>query len=112
MANPHKGEVALDVEGTSYTLKLSYNALCDAEQAFGKKATDILAEASQGSWTAMRVLFFVALKGVHPEVTLAQAGDMIGTLGLAKVLDVLSEVTTLAFNPGGTAATENPPTQQ
>jgi hypothetical protein len=112
MANPHKGETSLKIGDVTYTLRLSYNALCDMETELGVKTTAVLASAFEGSWKDTRALLYAALHGAHPETTLEGAGDLIEEYGIAKIMDVLTELAGVTFRPSKDDEPENPPKQQ
>ena len=44
MANPHRGEVALSLDGTEHTMRLSLNALVELEQVLGEQSLLALVE--------------------------------------------------------------------
>lgn len=108
MANPLKGEVPITIGGTSYVLKLSYNALCDVEQSMGQKAPEIIREVGTGSWTAARALFCAALRHSKPDLTLEQAGELIQSMGMKASTEALTNAFTAAFGEKEEGP-ENPP---
>lgn len=88
MANPHRGEVSVDVGGISYTLASSINATIEVEAMFskaeGRKVTwkEILERFNDGSMEHKRAIFWSTLRKYHPAVTLEQAGDLSDALDL------------------------------
>lgn len=111
MANPLKGETAIDIGGVSYTLKLSYNSLCEAETQSGKTSTELMGELEGGSMTAIRLLFWASLLASSPKMTISQAGDLIDEATPAKVMSALTTCIRAAFGANDAEAegeTENP----
>jgi hypothetical protein len=116
MANPHMGEVAVEIGGTPYTLVFNVNAICEIEDLLGRTWIDIARElqtwapktaangkpaqeteaetldrASRVDMRLIRALFWGALREHHDEVTLKQAGALMdGVQGGA--LDVLNKL--------------------
>lgn len=80
MANAFKGEVSLTHEGRAYIMVLDFNALCEFEDHTGKNALDVLTGLEAGKVTArdLRALAWAGLKRHQPEITLAEAGDILG----------------------------------
>jgi hypothetical protein len=93
MANVIKGEVAFEVEGRAYKLVLDFNALCEVEDVLGKGEMDLARPK------AIRAIFWASLLRHHPDVTVQEAGDLIGALGLERAGEVVAE----AMNRSGLA---------
>ena len=57
MANPHLGEVPLKVDGETYMISLSLNAMCELEEAFGKPLLEVIGdlEAAQNDPKKLKV---------------------------------------------------------
>lgn len=108
MANPHKGEVPLEIGGTLYTLRLDFNALCSAEAASGKTVSALIAELQTGSITAMRFLLWAAITWRVDDFTLLKAGELMGDGGLDVVAVALTKAIELTFPPATAVTTENP----
>ncbi len=87
MANPHKGETSIEIDGKTYTLALTLNAMCELEDLLGTPEKEvsfieIVHAVTQRKRTShMRALFWAALREHHPEVTLKQAGTLIQKMG-------------------------------
>lgn len=108
MANPHQGETSIEIGGTLYTLKLSTNALCEVEDATGRSISTL---NYVGSLRDIRALFWGALRGAHPKVTLADAGKMMDVAGVKAVSAAVGKAIALAFPPEAGDG-ENPPSQE
>lgn len=107
MANPERGEVSIDIGGTSYTLAPSINAIIKVEAMFskaeGRKVTwsDVLKHLNAGSMEHKRAVFWATLLKYHPDVTIEQAGDLSDVLDrqLGSNAALVDAVTTGAPDP-------------
>jgi len=102
MANPHRGEVAVETNGASYTLRFSTNAICELEDHMGEPINVIaarLGNAEQVGLKMARALFWAALRDNHREVTLPQAGELIDALGAGAAMEKVGEAFRAAFPP-------------
>ena len=85
-ANPERGEVDLDIAGTTYTLALGMGALRQiqaAVRASGGRRTfkDVVEGASSGDVEDIVVLLWGALRRHHDDVTVDQVDELIDALG-------------------------------
>lgn len=100
MANAQKGEVGLEVGGQRYTLKPTFNALCDLEELTGKTFVAVAEAASRGSAVAIRQLVWAYLQEYHGDEIKAvkDAGNWIGRAGgigvVQEALDRLLQLNT------------------
>lgn len=115
MANPHKGEVALDIDGETYTISLSLNAMCELEDMFERPLLAVLSEMEamqhdpkQLRVTVLRQLTWGALQDHHPDIDLKQAGLLAGRAGLPRMLGAVMEAVRLAFPEPEGKAKANP----
>lgn len=105
MGNPHNGEASFQVEGKTYALRFSADAICQMEDALGLGIMAIAAEMS--SWVKdpsrismkfVRAVFWAGLQDSHPDVDLKAAGDLLikagGVIGASALID---QAFTLAF---------------
>ncbi|WP_237400192.1 GTA-gp10 family protein [Rhodovulum sulfidophilum] len=79
MANRFKGEVAIDCEGSRYTLRMDMLALAAFEDATGENALS-WAEAAEGGQAAvgdMIEMIRCTLARHHPEADYRLAGDIL-----------------------------------
>ncbi|WP_396190307.1 GTA-gp10 family protein [Flavobacterium sp.] len=97
MANPARGEVALAVADTEYTLKFSTNAICELEDRLDKGLNLIVANMER--LTTVRALLWAGLRAKHPDVTITQAGEIIDRIGMAQATEVIGKALTAAFPP-------------
>lgn len=86
MANLDKGEVSVEIGGTSYTLKQSINAAIEVEALFSKlegrkvRWGEVVDEVNQGSAAAKRAVFWAMLRTHHPDITIERAGELSDAL--------------------------------
>lgn len=86
MANKERGEIALDVKGRSYTLRLDMNALCELESALstgGKEVTfhQALRMVERQHLGATRALLWAGLRAHHPDLTIVDVGNLMLEMG-------------------------------
>lgn len=99
MANAVRGQVSLEAGGTTYTLCLSTNALCELEDATGESVAAIT-ERMNGSGVHMktvRVLVWAALQDHHPDIDLKGAGNVITAAGMKATMEAVGKAFELAF---------------
>lgn len=99
MANRERGEVALEIDGTTYTMVLDLEALCTLEDHFSTPDREyvfpeILERASRGSARHIRAIVWAAMQRKHPGMTLAETSDIItasgGLMGFGDKLTALA----------------------
>ena len=113
MANPNRGEVALVIDGATYTLLYSVNALCNLEDRMGKPINEILATLGESTGLkSLRTLLHCGLSQRHPEVTELIAGDLLSFGNSQAITAKIGDALALAFPKidGGevAASTANP----
>lgn len=109
MANPHKGEVEFESGERSYTLRFSANAICEMEDALGRGVAEIGALLGNPETLHMkhvRAVFWAGLQEKH-KMTLDEAGEIITSIGLARVIELIGRAFEAAFPSEGGEA--NPP---
>lgn len=79
MANAVKGEALLSTSIGDFTLRFDFDAFCQAEEAAGRSFSELLEELSTGKARlgTTRALLWGGFHGHHPEVTLAQVGELL-----------------------------------
>ena len=99
MANRHRGEAALRVEGKVYTLAFTINAMCDVEGLLGRSTDQILAAlVDSPPLSVVRALLWGGLRQHHADIDLNGAGEIIEALGGAgEALAVIGEAMSAAF---------------
>ena len=79
MANEQRGEVGIDVRGKRYTLKPTFNGLCDLEELTGKSFADVIKDAQAGTARGVRLLVWSYLQEHHADEikTVRDAGNWV-----------------------------------
>jgi hypothetical protein len=109
MATP-KGGVSFEADDKRYTMTFSINAMCEIEEELDMGITDIgeIMSAGQVRMKHLRAMFRAGLVDNHPDMTTAQAGDLMTELGPQRAADIIGEAFTAAF-PSEKAGPANPP---
>jgi hypothetical protein len=82
MANRAKGEGALEIDGKTYTLAFTINAMCEVEYILDKPTDRILQSLlTSPPLHVVRALLWGGLRQHHADVDLHGAGDLIEKLG-------------------------------
>ncbi|MDD2870238.1 GTA-gp10 family protein [Neomegalonema sp.] len=102
MANPVKGEVGFEVDGTSYKFVLSTNALCELEDAVGLPVSRFGEMLAAPSMRQVRAIFWAGLIDHHPGITPPEAGRLMDRLSVAERDSLLERAFRLAFPEAGT----------
>ena len=84
MPNATKGEVGFEAGGEGYTLVLDFNALCEIEGVL-RPGDDRNGPAST------RATLWGALQRHHSGLTLADTGNLISTLTLPRVRELIAQ---------------------
>lgn len=80
MVNHLKGEAPLKLsDGREFVFLLDFDALVEAESAYGKPLPRLMADASQGYVGAVRALLLGGLRRHHPDFTTDEATAIILT---------------------------------
>jgi hypothetical protein len=106
MSNPHRGEVSFKTPDAEYTLVLSTNALCELEAETNKSLPAILADMERV--TTVRALLWALLRTKQPDVTLAQAGEIIDRVGMPKTTEAIVRAIAAAHPKAPKGGTANP----
>ena len=76
--NPMLGEAELDLgNGHEFTLVFDYEAMIVAEATYGQPLGVASVHADQGFVGALRAMLFGATRAFHPDLTLAEATDIV-----------------------------------
>jgi hypothetical protein len=84
VANALRGEAEFTVDGRAYKVRYSWNSAADFEDALqGRALSDALLDVAKQRLSAksLRAMLWAGLQENHPEVTLKEAGDLIGRMG-------------------------------
>jgi hypothetical protein len=85
-----------------YTLTFNVNTFCDLEDAFEVADVNGVLAVMQSMETTpslrvMRKIFYAALRGEHPEMTLEGAGDVISDIGLEVAAEAMQNAVADVF---------------
>lgn len=100
MANPHRGSVALQAGDRAYMISFSINALCELEDALDKPVSEIVTaiqDPEKVRLGGVRMLLWAGLRDHHPEVTVAEAGEIATDAGFKVAVEKIGEAFKLAF---------------
>lgn len=106
MANPHRGEVSFKTPDAEYTLVLSTNALCELESETGKSVPAIVGDMERVS--TLRALLWASLRTRQPEISIAQAGEIIDRAGIVKTTEAITRALNAAFPKVSKGGPANP----
>jgi len=95
-----RGDVTFEVEGVQYRMVLDFNALCDVETVLGEGV-------KMTGPTATRAVIWAGLQR-HHSVTIAETGDLIGAMGMARAAALVSEAMTAGGLLGGEESADPP----
>lgn len=98
MANKFKGERDFTVgegeEQRTYHMVLDANAFCEIEEVLGLNLPELVdALQRRPSLRLFRAILYGALHEHHPELTLADCGNLLSEMGLERVTQEVSELT-------------------
>lgn len=98
MANPLRGEVAVNADGTAYMLTVDINVLCELEAETGQDATGLADQLGRSpSFSLLRSVFRATLQPKHPGTTLIEAGSIMSAIGVEEIGAKLGELFKSAF---------------
>ncbi len=113
MPNPLRGETTLTVEDKTYRVRFSWNAAAEYEVPAGRPLSVGVQEILDGKVSArsLRAMLWAGLQEHHPDVSLKDAGKMLGAIGVKKGLDVMLEAVQYFYPaPDKEAPPPDPPT--
>lgn len=114
MANPHKGDVPLEVGSKTYTLCYSHLALVKLENLLDKNVVQIMGEL-QAARDNIRIgtvvaLLWAGLQKHHPDVSYDDAAGLLDDMdgGAAAAMETIGRSFEKAFAAPGTKGTHPP----
>lgn len=113
MANRVRGEVAVEIDGKSWTLRYGTNALCELEDKLAQPINVIMAMLQDREALRIKTIRSVVWAGLrekHPEVTEKDAGDLISAIGFPAMMAKVAEALKAAFpdDPDEGSAADRP----
>lgn len=98
MANKHKGHVAIEACGETFTLSFSINALCELEEKLDLPVAEIAKTLGAGvRLTFLRTVFWAGLQDHHPGLDEKKVGAILTDVGLTNLPPLLTEAFRWAF---------------
>lgn len=94
MANPHRGQLQIEVGGKLYTLHLSTNVICTLEAELGLPFGEITRKLDGFSFLTLRSVMRGALGG---NTSTAEASAVIDELGYSEAVSKFMEAYRLAY---------------
>jgi len=112
MANPLRGEVALNTRDGELILKYTINSLCELEKLLGRKFPEIARElqspATMGA-TEMRAVVWAGLRFNDPPPSVSRAGDILQEVRSVNMLPLIDQAFVLGFPEPEEDDGDNPP---
>ena len=101
-ANPFRGEVALALGGTSYTLRPSYEAIVEWEERLGRGTTELLMRLGASVFRVAELAAIVgaAARAGGATLTDAEVGRLIVADGQVEVIPVVARLLKHALTGG------------
>ncbi len=96
MANPHRGQVDIEIGGRTRTLRYDMNALAELESGLGKPIGAIFAEDNVGI-NVLRQALYVGLRHSDRRLTPGKVGGMMDPKRLEHYAEKLAEALNLAM---------------
>jgi hypothetical protein len=113
MANPLRGDVAVNVpatspnrgvplshDGVTYNLRFTTNALCELEEKLGESVMQVASRMQNVEnirVATMRAMFWAGLLDQNPEMTEAEASRIMDDIGLFRAFELCGEAFGKAF---------------
>lgn len=110
MANTERGEVGIEVGGKPYTLRPTFNAVCELEELLDKDIDEVLVAINRGRLSSIRAVVWVLLQDEHAIEfpTLRHASEFVEKIGVDRVMALLAKMFGLNFEEVG-KSNPNPP---
>lgn len=109
MANPHRGELTVQMGGTEYTTRLNFDLMAKIESRTGQSVLSIANTLSTGQTplTHLSIVLYYAIKGGGKEVSEKDIDNLIWEAGIVEAMRVCGEVLTNALLGGQDEGKEN-----
>lgn len=96
--NPLKGEVGFELEdGRAFVAVFDIDAICAMEDLRDKPLVQIMAQVVQGRVSFVRDALWAALRRRHPQMTVAQVGEILTQIKGKKAAEIVLEGVQAAF---------------
>lgn len=111
MSNPLRGQVELVADGRTYTLRLGINQIVELETKLDRSINEIvglLNDMRRVRLGTLRAVLWASLLESEPDITLEQAGEIIGDVGTDVIGTKIGEALAAAFPPPEKGPKKNP----
>ncbi len=115
MANPERGQVALQVGDTRYRLQLSFNALAVLKKQTGLSLQGVFKafreQNDDPDFELVQAVIWASMHDHHPDVTFEQAGALVPDGGIEELIETLQALFQAAMPKASRQAAQaaNPP---
>lgn len=99
----------IEINGNTYKLAFSFNAIALAEAHSGANLLEGLENLTSLSAAQFRGLLYAALSVAHPKMTLAEVGNLVDFETMGRLKDGLAEAYMLSMPDRKADEKENPP---
>lgn len=108
MANPHRGEVALQAGEDTYRFCFTIDALCQLEERLDLSIVEISGLLNQGAvrLKVLRAILWAGLQTHHAPIDEKAAGELIGQIGAVPLMGAIVSAMNQAFGADEEAADE------
>lgn len=111
MANRERGEIGVEVEGKPYTLRPSFDAICEFESLTGKTIEVLFEDIESGRLSGLRAVVWCLLQAEHADEirVLKDASEWVERAGGIDVVTVhLAQLRELNTEPSKNGKAANP----
>jgi hypothetical protein len=115
MANRERGEVGITIGDRAYTLRPTFNSVCELEGLISKSFDVVMQEINEGRLSGLRATVWCLLQEHHSEEikTLKDAGKWVEDAGgVEKIRDLLYQSFEANTEPTTEGQKANPPKAQ
>lgn len=113
VANPDRGQVSMEVAGTTYVMQLSPHALAVLKKETGLSLKGVIesmqAAGDDPDFELVMTLLWAAMQDHHPDLSKEDAMRFFPAGGLEELIEKMNELFEAAFPSQVAAAEENPP---
>lgn len=96
--NPLKGEIGFELEdGRAFVAVFDIDAICAIEDLRDRPLVQIMAQVIQGRVSFVRDALWAGLRRRHPQVTVAQVGEILTQIKGKKAAEIVLEGVQAAF---------------
>lgn len=112
MANPHRGETALQVGEATYVLRCGNNALAELEEALNLPIQQLWRRWNDRhvGVRELRAMLWAFAREAHPQLTLQDAGNLMDQVDRAELTQALLQAVQRAFPSSAGGRGDHPPT--